>query len=653
MMSILRQLLLSITIAIAVIMLGVLAFSINAARGYLADQLQVQSADAAVSLALSLSQPSNSDPATQELLVTALFDGGHFSLVRLTDSEGRTAVQRQATAAYPSVPRWFRALVPLQAKSATHEVNDGWRRTGAVTLTANDSYAWETLWRSSLRMIFLVIGAGVLWALFAIALVRWIEKRLLGEISEQVRAIDQHPSTGRRLHARVREFSGVTEALNQTRVRLLATSEEQTARIESLQIEVNQDDVTHLANRKYFMNEFRRALAAGTPPTARPAQPAGGGYIIVFRQRDLAAINRHMPREFADQWLRSVATRTLELLASTRIELPVVARLNGSDFSVLMPRCAEPQAMLVADRLRTELRTLRIPVGEGDLCRWALAMAAYEPGAAVGDVLARLDYALMRAESTGDDHVVLPNDEAWTRSATGAMAWKDAILSGIEQQGFMLSTDALAGPDGKAMRHEATLMLRNGDLDPIPATLFIPPAVRLKLAGECDLQAIRLGLDWLRSHEGELAVRLSLPSLAEAGFLSRLERLLGANRAPAGRLFLEIDAHGLVERFDDVQALSRAVQPFGVRLGVRRLAQQFGAVSQLHKLPLSYVKLGGGFVAGLPQSPGSRQLTASILETARALAIEVYAEDVPDEQTRHILAGLGVTVMRGPAASAA
>ena len=51
-MSILRQLLLSVTLAIAVILLGALALNINAARQYLSGQLQVQSTDAAVSLSL-------------------------------------------------------------------------------------------------------------------------------------------------------------------------------------------------------------------------------------------------------------------------------------------------------------------------------------------------------------------------------------------------------------------------------------------------------------------------------------------------------------------------------------------------------------------------------------------------------------------------
>lgn len=81
-MSLLKQLLLSVTVAISCILAGTLMFSIDGARDYLNTQLQVQSENAATSLALSLSQPHNQDPVTRELLMSALFDTGQFRNVR-------------------------------------------------------------------------------------------------------------------------------------------------------------------------------------------------------------------------------------------------------------------------------------------------------------------------------------------------------------------------------------------------------------------------------------------------------------------------------------------------------------------------------------------------------------------------------------------
>ncbi|MCF7771258.1 bifunctional diguanylate cyclase/phosphodiesterase [Achromobacter pulmonis] len=647
-MSILRQLLLSVTLAIGVILLGTLALSVNAAREYLSGQLQVQATDAAVSLALSLSQPANNDPVVQELLVSALYDGGHFSLVRLADPEGKVLIERQSTATAASVPGWFRALAPLDARSASHAVSDGWRQIGEVTLVANDAYAWEALWRGSLRMIALVLGAGLVWALFAFALVRWIKNRLLREVSDHVRSIGRD-APPQQMEARVPELSGVVQALNQTRERVYASVEEQNAKIESLELELNQDPVTRLPNRKYFVNEFRRALEGGTGQA--PARAGiDGGHVLVFRQRDLADLNRHMPREFIDQWLRAACERILASLKSLHVADPLLARLNGSDFALLLPGCAAPQAMMIAEQLRADLHASRIPVGEGHLCRWAQAMADYSRGNQAGPVLSRLDFGLMRAESAGNDQVVIAGAaDAQSPSESGERAWKDAIQSALEENRFELATEPLRDVAGAPIRTEAMLMLRTAaDQAPIPATLFIPPAVRLDLVADCDLQAVSLGLDWLATHDGELTLRVALPSLRGQKYVRQLALLLTERKALARRLFLEIDAHGLVECHEQIATLARVASEFGAHIGVRRLAQQFGAVAQLHTLPLSYVKLGGGFVGGMSQSPGSQQLTASVLETARKLGIAVYAEDVPDSETRHILASLGISVMRGP-----
>lgn len=637
-MSILRQLLLSVTIAIAIILLGTLALSINAARGYLSEQLRVQSTDGAVSLALSLSQPANNDPVVQELLISALFDGGHFSLVRLTSPDGKVLIERRGSDAVLPVPAWFQRLAPLTSASATHAVSDGWRQLGDVTLVANDTYAWEALWNSSLRMVALVLGAGLLWALFAFVLVRWIKNRLLHDLSNHVRSIgDGRPAEA--VQARVPELDGVVLALNQTRERIHASVEEQNAKIESLELELNQDPVTGLPNRKYFVNEFRRSLET---------VDAGPGHILVFRQRDLAALNRHMPRDFIDQWLRSACDRVMESLGNLHVKSPLLARLNGSDFALLLPECSEPQAMVVAEQIRADLYASRIPVGEGHLCRWALAMTDYSSGAAASAVLSRLDFGLMQAESAGSDQVVIASaGDAQTPSEAGERAWKSAILAGLEQHRFSLKTEILTSANGEALRTEAMLMLEN-EAAPIPATLFIPPAVRLGLVAACDAESVSLGLRWLGDHPGELTVRIALASLRDNRFLGLLAATLSQHRMLAPRLLLEVDAHGLVECRDEVVALAKMAAEFGVRIGLRRLAQQFGAVAQLHTLPLAYVKLGGGFIGGMSQSPGSQQLTASVLETARKLDIEVYAEDVPDERTRHILSRLGLRIMRGP-----
>lgn len=98
-MSLLKQLLLSVSVAMVGILLGTLALSIDSARSYLTEQLQSQSENAASSLSLSLSQPGNQDPVTRELLMAALFDTGQFAAIRLVAPNEEVLFER-------STPRW-------------------------------------------------------------------------------------------------------------------------------------------------------------------------------------------------------------------------------------------------------------------------------------------------------------------------------------------------------------------------------------------------------------------------------------------------------------------------------------------------------------------------------------------------------------------
>ncbi|KCB24733.1 EAL domain-containing protein [Bordetella hinzii] len=357
--------------------------------------------------------------------------------------------------------------------------------------------------------------------------------------------------------------------------------------------------------------------------TRAGAAEEGPGHILVFRQRDQAA--RQPSRATVNQWLQAAGECVAASLRQPHLQSTLLARLGGADFAVLMPSTTTAQAMLIARQLHADLGKAGIPVNDGRLYRWAppegteaLAQAAAPAGQGIAD------------SATAPD---------------GEQGWQKAILAALRTQGFSLQTEVLTTAAGDPVRTEAMLMLQH-DAAHIPATLFIPPAIRLGLVSACDRQAIGLGLRWLTDHPGELTIRLALASLRDERFLSELAASLAGHPHLAPRLLLEVDAHGLVACQEEVMALARTAAAYGARIGLRRLAQQFDAVARLHTLPLTYVKLGGCFIDGMSRNPASQRLTASVQRTARALDIEVYAQDVPDEQTRSLLARLGLRVMR-------
>ncbi|MBN9403732.1 MAG: diguanylate cyclase, partial [Burkholderiales bacterium] len=191
-MSLLRQLLLSVTLAILVILAGATLFSIGSARQYLDAQLQGQSDSTATSLALTLSQPSNQDPTVRELLISVLFDSGQFRVVEFLDPTGRILIRREIEDGHDdrvTAPNWFSHLLPLERHEAQRQVTNGWSQLGVVRLQANDAYARNALWASTVRIVTLTVGAGILWGLFVVMLMRWLRRALQDDVTARVQAM--------------------------------------------------------------------------------------------------------------------------------------------------------------------------------------------------------------------------------------------------------------------------------------------------------------------------------------------------------------------------------------------------------------------------------------------------------------------------------
>ena len=153
-MSLLKRLLLTVSVAILIILSGTLALSIHAARQYLDGQLQSQSENAVSALALSLSQPANQDEVTRELLMMALFDSGQFRAISLTGTEGQTLFERSHpdTPGNGVAPPWFARLLPLRVPVAQRAISDGWKQFGTITLVSHSRFAYGALWNNVIQM---------------------------------------------------------------------------------------------------------------------------------------------------------------------------------------------------------------------------------------------------------------------------------------------------------------------------------------------------------------------------------------------------------------------------------------------------------------------------------------------------------------------
>jgi GGDEF domain-containing protein len=516
-----RQLWLAMIISMLLALSGCLLASLLGARGYLEAQLSQKNTDNATVLALALTHQGNIDAVSVELAVSALFDSGHYELIRVDDPEGKLIVERRAEIDNPGVPAWFVKYLPLRTAPGHAQITDGWKQFGAITLASHGRFAYESLWHGALRIFgSLAVACLIGGCLGSLTLFRL--KAPLAAVVQQARAISERRFTTIG-EPDLPELRQLAAAMNGTVIRLKAMFEEEATRLEAVRREANFDALTGLANRAHFLAHLHEAAQG---------EDSAGGALFIVRLARLADINRSLGREATDELLR----RFGGVLRDFAAQYPEMlgARLNGADFALLMPADVSPQA--IGEPLLQQLTQEAAAFGglsPEHIVTW-IAGGNFAHGIAPALILAQVDMALATCESEGRDALRLIDIHCAGGDPSTARDWSEQIRRALDSGWILLASFPVVRLDGKRLHDECPLRLRfTADGEWLPAGRFMPLAERLQLTGRLDLAAVARGLDALdaRPDLPGLAINLSVHSIQSAAFRRDLLALLAPRHA--------------------------------------------------------------------------------------------------------------------------
>ena len=635
-MSLFRQLWLAVIVSTLIAFVGSFAVSMMTARQYLEEQLAIKNNDNAASLALSMSQMEK-DPVTLELQVAALFDSGQYARIQVRDPEGLTLIEKTSPAVSDDVPAWFARLFPIASRPGSAQISTGWTQFGTVELVSHNRFAYRELWQGGWRLLMWFSLGGVLAGFLGMQILRRI-KRPLDAVVGQARAISERrfirieePATP--------ELKSLARAMNVMVGRVKAMFEEEASRLEQVRREATLDPLTGLANRAYFMNRLAIALNDEDAPTR--------GSLIMLRLADLAGINRCAGRETADEVLRRTGAALREL--AEKNPGAEAARLNGADFTLLLPGQNDPQP--ACQQLLAALQSLVAAHLLPENAIGHLGSSVYQHNEPVPQLLARVDAALAAAELQGPlaaQHVA----EQSHCSASTQADWRSILTDALKDQRLRLVEFPVADSNGLLLHLECPLRLQAEESgDWINAGSFMPVASRLSMTSELDLAAVKLALDRLASGLPAVAVNLAGASLIVPDFTPRLLSLLQQRRELAGKLWLEVAESGAFQYFDAFLAFSLALRPLGCRLGIEHFGRQFSQIGRLHDIGLDYLKVDGSFIRNIHGDNGNQAFLKGLCNIAHGIGLTVIAEGVNNAEELATLPALGFDGATGPAVS--
>ncbi|QLI82956.1 EAL domain-containing protein [Chitinibacter fontanus] len=629
-MSLFRQFWLMIICSAVLAFVVALWVSTLSARDYLQTQLYTQSSDNASSLALSISQQAD-DPAMVELMSNALFDSGHFALIRITDPHGKTVNELRNKELPSDVPSWFVQLFPINVSAGQALISNGWKQAGKVEIQAHSRFAYESLWRSAKKLfVWMLLGGILTGSLMHLVLLR-IRKPIF-QIMAQAAAISERKFINVP-QPRYIELRPMADAMNSMVDRVKTMLDEQSAHIEELKRDANRDPVTGLANRSFFMGRLAQALS--------DEESAPTGVLYLLRLKDLAGVNRDLGRQATDKFLTELATE-LAHLADQNLNWQA-ARLNGSDFALFAPgQELNPQ---FAEQLMAEIATLAPTVPN----LLAIGYSAYQNGESLGALLSRADAALAQAESNAHNCAAAASYLAAKASRPNS-EWQQILQQAIANSRFVAAHFAVLDFSGKLLHKEMVLRLPDPSSDELySAGVFMPFAARFELLPALDLAAVRLGLKQLATDTADLAINIAPQSISNLQFRRDLAQLLSSqSKATLSRLWLEVTEQALIEDLESLSTFITEMRKLGIKVGIEHFGRQIGSMPKLYDLPLHYLKIDSSYIHEIDQQSGNQQLVKAVLAVSHTLGIATIAELVRTEGEWQTLRQLGLNGVTGP-----
>ncbi|WP_374327893.1 EAL domain-containing protein [Azonexus sp.] len=621
-MSLRSQLFAGISVVFLLVFIGMATLGIRSTRDYLQHQLGSHAQDAATSLVHPLSRSLGAgDRPLLETQVASLFDRGYFQRISVLAMNGSVVYERALPAKIDGVPLWFSSLLALDAPPGEAFLNSGWVRLGKVVAISQPTHAYRYLWRSALEISgWMLLAYFVALGITGMVL-RWI-LRPLSAIEHSASEIQRKRFVQIAERPRAKELSRVVGAMNDMSRRIAEIVDEESARAEGYRCEAYQDQLTGLDNRRSFDLRFSQALA--------DSLEFSDAALIGIDINNLKDFNTESSYRRGDELLAQVAAAAREILQGNNA---IHGRIGGSSFAFVLFDPEVERVSAACRQLRERLATLFAAFDAGGRGSFSIGVVHFAPGEGRSSVFSRLDLAIESARQSGHNALHHQLGQGGDASSLGSAAWRTLIQDALaEKRWRLVAQPVVLLADGSKIQQEimARLVDQLGSL--VPASLFMPMAMRHQLMPEVDRALLSLVFEHLAVSAQEdgigLAVNVSNHSLANRDFMKWLTVGMARLRRKQRALSFEISEFGCSIDPDAIADFAGLVRSHGFRFGIDHFGLAPNSLALLRALPPDYIKLHASLIAEAPQNEVAHALLRSLVTLARSLGVEVVAQGV-------------------------
>lgn len=421
---------------------------------------------------------------------------------------------------------------------------------------------------------------------------------------------------------------------------------ERKAMQDHLKVMTEQDGLTGLFNRSYFLGELEHFVERAK----RTLQSCALLYIDID---NFTYINDTLGHAAGDHLIIEVGN----ILQRRARKADVIARMGGDEFTVLLYNTNTEQAQHAAEYFRQKLASHHfVQNGESAQlgCSIGIAIISIDTRDA-SEAMSQADLACHLAKRQGRNrvHMYTTADTQSSAVMTLDMGWSQRIKEAIKKNRFALACQPIVHTLTREIEsYEVLIRMLDRDGELIMPNSFLPTAERFGLSADIDkwviINAIQ-ALNEQRRHKPNLRYSLNLsgqtltdPSICDLV----LSRLQATGLDPAALTFEVTETVAIADMAVAAAFLSR-LQAIGCKTALDDFGSGMASFAYLKDLPVDFVKIDGRFVKNLDTSSIDQAMVKAMNDIAQALGKKTIAEFVENEASFELLQEYGVNYGQG------
>ncbi len=386
-------------------------------------------------------------------MINASFDSGYYRYITLVDIENKPIYKREVEQKILDVPQWFVNALNIKAPVASANVSAGWSQVGELSVQSDAGYAYKQLYTILINLlisfgIIAAIGLTILNLLLAVIL-----KPLKG-VQKQAEAVTRNEFIIQDNIPYTKEFKDVVIGMNNMVSKVKAMFDKGNEELKRQKELEYIDKSTKLRNRKYLIDKL--------PEYLKIDATSKGGINIMIAFSGVIEANEQIGHKEVDRLFLSIAN--IFHAHATNYDNSIVARMNGTEFSILLPDCTDEEGINLAKGIYESCEKI-IQGFELDYTKTYISLGLYEYNYTqnIGQLLSHSDNALAQAKFN-DDNIHLTKADN-TTEVMGKEAWRKIINNAIEQNNFNFVSWTAVDAKRKKISHNVLSLTLKVDKD--------------------------------------------------------------------------------------------------------------------------------------------------------------------------------------------